>query len=138
MAKYEDHCRDFERILGSKREEVNRWMDELFRQYGPNHRRHRHCWHGVREAKRLWGIEGAKAAIIHIVRDCGAVPDQRTYDETSLGIVLAPDFMASDSEGAQANFKKSVEADFKKAANKGCSVEVLTAEVLEKTAEEKV
>ena len=119
MAKFEDHCRDCERILGAKHEDVNRWMDELFRQYGPRHRRHRHCWSGVREARKLFGAEGAKAAIVHIVRDCGGVPDQRTYDETQLGIVLAPDFMASDSEEAQKSFKASVEVEFGKATLKG-------------------
>jgi len=121
MAKFEDHCRDCERILGDKHEDVNRWIDELFRQYGPRHRRHRHCWHGVREAKKLFGAEGAKAAIIHIVRDCGGVPDQRTYDETELGIVLAPEYLIYDggNEAAFERFKKAVEADFEKANTKG-------------------
>ena len=119
MAKFEDHCRDCERILGNRYEDVNHWMDALFRQYGPAHRKHRHCWYGVGEAKRLFGAEGAKAAIVHIVRDCGGVPDRRTYDETALGIVLAPDFMASDSEVAQANFRKVVEAEFERAITKG-------------------
>src|SRR5271154_6168755 len=109
MAHFNDHCRDCERLLGDRHEIVNHWMDELFRKEGPKHRRHRHCWKGVREARQLFGLEGAKAAIVHIVRDCGGVPDQRTYDETQLGIVIAPEYMASDSEEAQANFKKSVE-----------------------------
>ena len=125
MAKFEDHCLDCERILGNKHEDVNRWIDELFKQYGAEHRRHRHCWRGVQEAKRLWGIEGAKAAIIHIVRDCGAVPDQRTYDVQNLGIVIAPEYMIYDgvNEAAFEKFKAAVEKDFKKAVNKGCSVE---------------
>ena len=125
MAKFEDHCRDCERILGDKHENVNRWMDELFRQYGPRHRRHRHCWAGVREAKRLFGAVGAKAAIVHIVRDCGAVPDQRTYDETQLGIVIAPEYLIYDgaNETALEKFKAAVEKDFAKAADKGCKLE---------------
>jgi hypothetical protein len=116
MAKFEDHCRDCERILGNKREDVNRWMDELFKQFGPRHRRHRHCWRGVRDALKLFGLEGAKAAIVHIVRDCGEVPNQRTYDETALGIVLAPEFMASDSESAQKSFAEVVNKEFERAA----------------------
>src|SRR5208337_3226703 len=114
MAKYEDHCRDCERLLGDRHENVNRWMDELFRRYGPRHRRHRHCWHGVREAKRLFGEAGAKAAIAHIVRDCGAVPAQRAYDEENLGIVIAPEHLMYDGldETAFEKFKKAVEADW--------------------------
>jgi len=68
MAKFEDHCRDCERILGNRYEDVNHWMDALFRQYGPAHRKHRHCWYGVGEAKRLFGAEGAKAAIVHMTK----------------------------------------------------------------------
>lgn len=116
MAKFEDHCRDCERILGSKHEDVNRWMDELFRQHGPRHRRFRHCWHGVREALKLFGKEDAKAAVIHIVRDCGGVPSQRTYDETQLGIVLAPAFLASLDEKAFESFTQVVNQEFDKAA----------------------
>jgi hypothetical protein len=116
MAKFEDHCRDCEKLLGSRHDAVNRWMDELFRQYGPKHRKHRHCWKGVREAEQLFGPEGAKAAIVHIVRDCGGVPSQRSYDEQSLGIVIAPEYLAYDSasESAFEKFKKAVEAEFGK------------------------
>ena len=86
----------------------------------PRHRRHRHCWKGVREAKHLFGAEGAKAAIIHIVRDCGAVPDQRMYDETEMGIVLAPEYLTYDSANQKAweKFQKAVEAEFEKSATK--------------------
>jgi hypothetical protein len=31
MAHFNDHCRDCERMLGDKHENVNHWMDELFR-----------------------------------------------------------------------------------------------------------
>lgn len=105
-------------ILGDRHEAVNRWMDELFRQYGPRHRRHRHHWHGVREAKRLWGEAGAKAAIVHIVRDCGAVPRERDYDETQLGIVIAPEYLMYDgmNESAQEKFRAAVQKDFEKFA----------------------
>ena len=113
MAKHEDHCRDCELMLGDRHEEVNRWMDELFRKHGPNHRRHRHCWAGVREAKRLWGPDGARAAVVHIVRDCGAVPRARDYDETNLGIVLAPEFLAHDGlERARDKFERAVRAEW--------------------------
>jgi len=119
MAKFENHCQDCERILGNKHEDVNRWMDELFRQFGPNHRRHRHCWHGVREAFEKFGKEGAKAAIIHIVRDCGGIPSQRTYDETNLGILIAPEFMVASEldEKAFQSLKQIVDQEFEKAAH---------------------
>lgn len=97
MSTFNDHCRDCEKILGDRMEHVNRWRDELFRKYGPQHRRHRHCWKGVREAKHLFGAIGAKAAVIHIVRDCGAVPNQRVYDETNLGIMIVPETFMYDS-----------------------------------------
>jgi hypothetical protein len=120
MAMFEEHCRDCERVLGNRHEAVNRWIDELFRIHGPKHRRFRHCWKGVREAAKKFGAEGAKAAIVHIVRDCGGVPDQRAYDETQLGIVLAPEYLVYDgaNETAFEKFKKAVEAEFEKAAAK--------------------
>lgn len=115
MAKFGDHCKDCERLLGAKFEDVNHWMDELFRKDGPKHRRHRHCWKGVREAAQLFGPLGAKAAIVHIVRDCGGVPDQSTYNETALGIVLAPEILLYDGETtAVEKFKAAVEVDWKK------------------------
>lgn len=116
MAKFEDHCHDCERLLGERFENVNRWLDELFAKYGARHRRHRHCWTGVREARRLFGEAGAKAAIVHIVRDCGAVPAQRTYNQTTLGIVIAPEYLLYDgaSETAFEKFKKAVEQDWQR------------------------
>ena len=116
MAHWDDHCRDCYRLLGDRYENVNQWMDELFRKYGPRHRRHRHHWRGVVEAKRLFGEAGAKAAIVHIVRDCGGVPDQRTYDQTTLGIILAPEFLRYDGMDQTAfdKFKAAVEKEWKK------------------------
>jgi len=116
MAKFEEHCADCERLLGNKHEEVNRWMDELFREYGADHRRHRHCWSGVRQAKHLYGEDGAKAAIVHIVRDCGGVPHERDYDKTNLGIILAPEYLTYDGANEKAfdKFKKAVEAEWEK------------------------
>jgi len=114
MARYDEHCRDCERLLGDRHENVNRWMDELFAKYGPKHRRHRHCWKGVREAKDLFGEAGARAAIVHIVRDCGGVPKERDYDRQDLGIVIAPEYLVYDgaNETAFEKFKKAVEEDW--------------------------
>jgi hypothetical protein len=81
MASFEEHCRDCERILGNRCEPVNRWLDEKFRQFGPLHRFSRHHWRGVDEAGKLWGEIGRKAAIIHILKDCGWVPTARDWEE---------------------------------------------------------
>lgn len=129
MAKFEEHCMDCEKLLGDKCEDVNRWMDELYAKYKANHRRHRHCWRGVREARAKFGERGWKAAIVHIVRDCGAVPDQRDYDQVNdMGIIIAPEYLMYDgaNESAFQKFKSAVEADWQKATTKlGEEIEVV-------------
>jgi len=118
MAHFEQHCRDCERLLGERFENVNHWIDELFRQYGANHRRHRHHWGGVREAHRLFGEAGAKAAIVHIVRDCGDVPRERDYDKTNLGIIIAPEYLMYDGvERAPEKFAQAVNQAWEKYAD---------------------
>ncbi len=92
MAKFEQHCLDCKVILGDRHEEVNRWMDGMFWKKGPAHRRYRHNTHGVRLAGELFGPEGAKAAIVHIVRDIGKVPHERDYDRVPEGIEIMPTF----------------------------------------------
>ena|SRR5208337_3335826 len=120
MAHFEQHCRDCELILGERHESVNRWIDELFRQFGPRHRPYRHHWRGVRDAKEKFGEEGAKAAIVHIVRDCGDVPTARSYEETVLGMVVAPEFLlGSATEQAQENFRQAVEKALEKGRRDG-------------------
>jgi len=81
MAAFEEHCRDCERLLGNRFEQVNHWLDEKFRQYGPLHRFARHHWRGVDECGNLWGNQARKAAIIHILKDCGWVPTARDWEE---------------------------------------------------------
>jgi len=116
MAHFDQHCRDCERLLGDRCENVNHWLDELFRTKGPKHRRVRHHWNGVWEAYRLFGDIGAKAAIVHIVRDCGAIPKERDYDQTTLGIIIAPEFLMYDgaNETAQEKFRAAVEKEWGK------------------------
>jgi hypothetical protein len=81
MAAFEEHCRDCERIIGNRCEQVNHWLDEKFCQFGPLHRFARHHWRGVDEAGKQWGELGRKAAIIHILKDCGWVPSARDWEE---------------------------------------------------------
>jgi hypothetical protein len=124
MAKFDEHCLDCERLLGNRHEDVNRWMDEFFRTHGPKHRRFRHCWHGVRQAEMQFGLEGAQAAIIHIVRDCGRVPRERDYDIDVMGlsregtiqqIIFAPEYLLYDSldESAREKFNNAVKAEIR-------------------------
>jgi hypothetical protein len=80
MAPLYQHMKDCERFLGAPYEEVNRWMDEFYATAGPKHRKFRHHWAGVHEAERLFGRDGAKAAIVHILRDCRNVPKAEDYD----------------------------------------------------------
>jgi hypothetical protein len=125
MAHFDQHCRDCERVLGRRYEDVNRWMDELFRLFGPDHRAYRHHWRGVYTAKGLWGEDGARAAVVHIVRDCGSVPMARSYEQTNLGIVIAPAFLIAERQGkqdspeAEADFRAAVEKAFKKGRRDG-------------------
>lgn len=81
MAAFEDHCRDCDRFLGNRCEPVHRWLDELFSKFGGLHRPWRHHRRGVDEAEKLFGPLGRKAALIHILRDCGHVPKPRDYVE---------------------------------------------------------
>jgi hypothetical protein len=81
MASFEEHCRDCERLIGNRCEPVHHWLDEKYKQFGPMHRFARHHWRGVDEAGRLYGDLGRKAAIIHILKDCGHIPTDRDWKE---------------------------------------------------------
>ena len=70
MATFEEHCRDCERDLGNRFEQVHDWLDELQEDYGPRHRVFRHTTQGAEMVRAKWGDEAAKAAEIHIRRDC--------------------------------------------------------------------
>jgi hypothetical protein len=74
MASLQQHMKDCEHFLGAPFEEVNRWLDEFMPKVGANHRRFRHHREGIKEAGRLFGEAGAKAAIVHILRDCRNIP----------------------------------------------------------------
>ena len=95
MAAFEDHCRDCQRFLGDRCEQVQAWIDELFRHVGPVHRAWRHHRRGVDDAERKFGPVGRQAALIHILRDCGHIPKPRDYAEEkvdSLGFDLKSRF----------------------------------------------
>ena len=79
MATTEEHCQDCLRKLGESFEHVHLWLDELQVEYGPMHRPFRHHTGGVEVVRAKWGDDAARAAEIHIRRDCGGVlptPDE--------------------------------------------------------------
>lgn len=77
MALIEEHCNDCIRELGKPYREVHAWLDEFFPTLGFKHRVKRHHEEGVEEIRRMWGKEAARAAEIHIMRDCyGKVPSK--------------------------------------------------------------
>lgn len=79
MAHFNEHCDDCERILGRRWEDVNNWMDAAFPRFGPRHRFDRHHWGGVAKAEEMFGPGARAAAIIHILRDCGHIPNADDY-----------------------------------------------------------
>ncbi len=114
MADLERHCRDCERLLGDGHEAVHQWMDQEFGKHGADHRRFRHHSRGVDEADELFGREAARAAVAHIVRDCGRVPRERDYYRAhDFRIEVAPASMAPGGEDAWWDeFEKKVKEEW--------------------------
>jgi hypothetical protein len=71
-------------------------MDELSKKFGPLHRFARHHWGGVQEVGKQYGVLGRKAAAIHILKDCGWVPQDRDWKDDqrvdSLGMLVGGRF----------------------------------------------
>jgi hypothetical protein len=80
MAHLYEHCYDCERWLGRDWEEVHKWLDDLFAEYGSAHRCHRHHIEGIEQVRQLWGDEAAIAAKIHIIVDCWGIPSKADYE----------------------------------------------------------
>lgn len=74
MASFEEHCADCRHALGEDFPQVHHWLDALYKVMGPKHRSARHHTDGVEQVRKMWGDRAARAAEIHIVRDCGKVP----------------------------------------------------------------
>lgn len=91
MATFEEHCEDCVRALGKPYREVHLWLDELFKVLGPKHRDVRHHTGGVEEVRKRWGDEAAKAAEIHIRKDCiGYLPSK---EEAQTFNLFGPDII---------------------------------------------
>lgn len=74
MAHIDEHAKDCLDELGEEFREVHIWLDELFKILGPKHRDARHHRGGVEEVRKKWGDRAARAAEIHIIKDCKKVP----------------------------------------------------------------
>lgn len=70
MGTFEQHSEDCQRELGARFEHVHEWLDELQDEYGPVHRVFRHHTKGIEMIRARWGDDAARAAEIHIRRDC--------------------------------------------------------------------
>src|ERR1700733_4453620 len=81
MAPLSQHMQDCRRLVGYDCEDVNRWVDAFFSEFGPNHRFKRHHREGVQEAEALFGERGKRAAIVHILRDCRNIPRRKDYED---------------------------------------------------------
>ena len=69
MPSFTDHCAECRERLGEDFAEVHQWLDALFAERGPRHRRVRHHLAGVEEVRRQWGDKAAEAALLHVVAD---------------------------------------------------------------------
>ncbi len=85
MASSEEHCADCCRELGEEFDHVHEWLDALFKVLGSKHRSARHHKGGVEQVRIMWGDQAARAAEIHIRKDCGgSVPTERNTQLWSL------------------------------------------------------
>lgn len=80
MAYLHEHCADCQKLLGREWKEVHQWLDALVKEYGQDHRRHRHHVEGIEEIRKMWGDEAATAAKIHILVDCWGIPSKADYE----------------------------------------------------------
>jgi hypothetical protein len=87
MSSRKDHNADCQKILGQECNEVNAWLDDAFRKFGPRHRFVKHHWEGVAKAEELFGETGKQAAIIHILRDCGHIPSAKDYEDGTVDVL---------------------------------------------------
>lgn len=84
MAHIDEHSKDCLDELGNEFREVHIWLDELFKKLGGKHRSARHHQDGVEEVRKKWGDKAARAAEIHIIKDCGKIPTAKEAQVWSL------------------------------------------------------
>lgn len=84
MPSLSQHCADCRRELGEPFAHVHEWLDALYKTLGPKHRSARHHAGGVEQVRKAWGDRAARAAEIHIVRDCGMVPTEEQAQRVAM------------------------------------------------------
>jgi len=77
MASFKEHCDDCIKELGEPYSDVHVWLDEFFVKLKGKHRDVRHHKEGVEEVRKMWGDKAARAAEIHIIKDCKKIPTQQ-------------------------------------------------------------
>lgn len=90
--KYEQHVESYmQKYPEADRsivEEVNRRIDQFAHYPNPEtlagHRKFLHHLEGAEYFEKVYGYEGRRAALEHIIQDCGAVPSMEDY---ALGFV---------------------------------------------------
>ncbi len=85
MASLQEHCVDCRQELGEDYAHVHQWLDALYKTLGHKHRSVRHHTSGVEQVRKMWGDGAARAAEIHIRRDCGGVvPSEKDAQMVSM------------------------------------------------------
>jgi len=99
MADLDEHCADCLKILGKDYKEVHLWLDEYFTKLGHKHRSIRHHEEGIKEAIEKFGIEGGKAAEIHIRKDWdGIFPNVPSRKETEMWSIFGKEGVGDGRE----------------------------------------
>jgi hypothetical protein len=124
VAHIKQHESDCIRWLGSPFRAVHEWLDHFATIQGPTHRAARHHVEGINQARRLFGEQGAKAAIVHILRDCRNIPRQGDYNS---GKVDPLGLRREWAPGAYADYSEEVFAALVRAALEGPSSILLWA-----------
>lgn len=76
MSSFEQHCKECEKKLGKRFEEVHKFLDQFASTLGYDHRKIFHHKYGVILIRHFFGDKAAEAAELHIKADCdGKVPD---------------------------------------------------------------
>lgn len=82
MSTLDEHCRETADKLGRPWQEVHEWLDDLFLEMGPSHRKVRHHREGIEKVRARYGDEAALAAEMHVRADCGGrIPKRSDYED---------------------------------------------------------
>ena len=83
MASFEEHCQECLTKLGDRFEEVNRRIDQFAHypdmEFLMEHRKFLHHAEGIEYFEMRCGQKGGEAARLHVLRDCGHVPNALDY-----------------------------------------------------------